>query len=221
MDSLQVTRTQIEREIAAHNWWHKIDLGYGIVTPGIDVTPEKIEAIKLPERLDGQTVLDIGAWDGAFSFECERRGAADVLATDWFVWRNGNRKGFDIAHRLLASKVRALEVKVEDILERGLGKFDVVLFLGVLYHAENPMLYLHTVRESCQKMAIIETVVDALDYPRPAVVYYPGATLNNDASNFWGPNQLAVEAMLRDVGFARVEKVTTWLGNRMVFHAYI
>ncbi|MCU1369622.1 MAG: hypothetical protein JWO77_816 [Ilumatobacteraceae bacterium] len=69
-------------------WWHSIDLGDGIVTPGtkpLETLQAEIAALQLPEDLTGTTVLDIGAWDGAFSFECERRGA-DVTALDHFIW---------------------------------------------------------------------------------------------------------------------------------------
>ena len=63
-------------------WWHRIDLGDGRITPGRDATQEKLETLHLPNSLSGKTVLDIGAWDGFFSFEAERRGAVRVLATD-------------------------------------------------------------------------------------------------------------------------------------------
>ena len=70
------------------HWFHSIDLGDG-VTPPDTKSPEQLhtelEAIRLP-NLNDQTVLDIGAWDGFFSFQCEQRGAARVLALDRFVW---------------------------------------------------------------------------------------------------------------------------------------
>jgi len=97
-----------------------------------------------------------------------------------------------------------------------------VLFLGVLYHAEDPMRYLRIVRSLCREMAVVETHIDGLDYPRPMMVFYPGGTLNGDPSNYWGPNPAAVEAMLGEVGFARVERAGTFLGEtRMVFHAWV
>lgn len=71
-----------------NRWWHSIDLGHGVVTPGtkpIETMRAEIDALGLPEDLSGKSVLDIGAWDGAFSFECERRGA-QVTALDHFIW---------------------------------------------------------------------------------------------------------------------------------------
>ena len=63
-------------------WHHSIDLGQRIVTPGQDNSPRKLARLNLPRSLEGKTVLDVGAWDGYFSFEAERRGAKRVLATD-------------------------------------------------------------------------------------------------------------------------------------------
>jgi len=194
------------KEVDSVSWFHRIALGNGVVTPGIDDTPFKLTKIHLPDRIDGKTVIDIGCWNGAFSFECERRGAARVLATDWYCWQDGRKRGFDIAKKALNSRVEELEIKVENVSAAAVGKFDLVLFLGVLYHASDPIGYLRCVRDVCKEMAIIETLVDAEDYPRPAMVFYEGASENNDPSNFFGPNQLACEAMLREVGFRKVEK---------------
>ena len=69
-------------------WWHSIDLGHGVVTPGAK-SPEQLahelQAIALPD-LRGRTVLDIGGWDGFFAFEAERRGAARVAVLDHYMW---------------------------------------------------------------------------------------------------------------------------------------
>lgn len=202
------------------HWWHQIDLG-GVVTPGLDATPEKIKAVELPDRLDGKSVLDIGAWDGAFSFECERRGAARVVASDYFVWRNGGDRGFDYAHRALRSRVEKAVVSVEDLSPDSMGIFDLVLFLGVLYHSENPLLYLRKIRAMCRRQAIIETVVDGDDYARPVMVFYPGALLNNDPTNFWGPNTACLKDMLMEVGFHEVRLINRYVTGRAVFHAWL
>jgi tRNA (mo5U34)-methyltransferase len=216
------TASTIAHQVAEYSgWFHRIDLGQNVVTPGIDDTPLKLKHVHLPPRLDGFSVIDIGAWDGFFSFECERRGATRVVAADWFCWQGTGKRGFEIAREALQSKVEDVNVKVEDMSPEALGTFDLVLFLGVLYHAQDPMRYLRVVRSLCKGTAIIETLVDALDYPRPAMVFYPGRTLNNDATNFWGPNRLAVEAMLREVGFSTVKMVDRYYGNRMVFHANV
>jgi tRNA (mo5U34)-methyltransferase len=223
---------RLRQRVAARPWFHTIDLGDGIVTPGYDHSPTKIGYLGLPERLDGLSVLDIGAYDGFFSFECERRGAARVVAADHFCWTYGGmatKDGFDIAKAALKSRVEEKLIPVEDISPERVGVFDLVLFLGVLYHAPDMVRYLRMVRSVCRERVILETEIDAEDYPLPAAVFYPGNSLNNDASNYWGPNMACVEAMLREVGFKRVERFCTFNlsrrgtrpFHRAVFHAFV
>jgi tRNA (mo5U34)-methyltransferase len=213
----------IRDSVARRNWWHSIDLGHGIVTPGPDDSPTKLRGLGLPEDMSGKTVIDIGAWDGFFSFECERRGAT-VLATDYFCWTGPgiqNKGGFNIAKAALNSQVHEKTLQVEEIPGANLGTFDIVLFLGVLYHAPDPLGYLKIVRSITKGMAIIETHVDLLDLARPALAYYPAGALAGDPTNFFGPNELAVHGMCQDAGFSRVETVRpAYAATRMVFHAY-
>jgi tRNA (mo5U34)-methyltransferase len=86
--------------------------------------------------------------------------------------------------------------------------FDVVLFLGVLYHLRHPLLALERVASVTRELMIVETVVDLVGFRRPAMVFYPDRELNNDPTNWWGPNAAAVEAMIRSVGFDEVRRVT-------------
>ena len=184
-----------------------MDLGNGIVTPGLEkTTAEKLDWIGLPRDFSGKTVLDVGAWDGFFSFECERRGAKRVLATDSLMWRlETGRAGFDTAREALGSTVESLEIDVMELApERVGGTFDVVLFLGVLYHMRDPMLALERAASVTGERMILETHLDVLDVPRPAMAFYPFDELAGDASNWVGPNLLAVEAMLRATGFREV-----------------
>jgi tRNA (mo5U34)-methyltransferase len=69
-------------------WWHSIDLGQGVVTPGFKtpaIIARELQSLRLPP-LGGKTVLDIGAYDGYYSFAAERLGARRVVALDHFVW---------------------------------------------------------------------------------------------------------------------------------------
>src|ERR1051326_1573020 len=95
---------ELKQKVAAIQWWHRIDLGNGIITPGRDQTQDRLPGLGIPEDLRGLSVLDIGAWDGFFSFEAERRGAKRVLATDHFCWSGpgwGTKDGFDFIHGTL------------------------------------------------------------------------------------------------------------------------
>ena len=201
--------------MARQGWFHTIDLGDGIVTPGRDESARKLSWIGLPPDLRGRSVLDVGAWDGFFSFEAERRGAERVVAVDGPAWREpawgpggfGTKAGFELARRALGSAVDDRELDLEDISEETVGRFDVVLFLGVLYHLKHPWAVLERVASVCDGLLIVETHADLLDLRRPAMALYPGDEVAGDASNWWGPNVAALRAMLREEGFARVEVV--------------
>ena len=199
----------LRAEIAAIEWWHPIDLGNGVITPGADVhIRARLAEIQMPENLAGQSVLDIGAWDGFFSFEAERRGAARVLATDSFCWDGGGwgtKKGFDLARRALNSRVEDKWIEVLDLSPETVGIFDVVLCLGILYHMKHPLLMLERVASVTRKQLIMQTQVDMLGIDRPAIAFYPDTELNGDPTNWSGPNPAAVMAMLHTVGFDRVD----------------
>jgi tRNA (mo5U34)-methyltransferase len=224
----KLTPQELQREIADISWFHRIDLGHGIVTPGCDNSPEKLQYFGIPADLRGWSVLDIGAWDGFFSFEAERRGARYVLATDHFCWDGGGwgrKTGFELARQALNSRVHDKRIGVMDLLPETVGVFDLVLFLGVLYHMRHPLLALEKVARVTGTQLVLETHVDLLDCPRPAMAFYPGRELNSDPTNWCGPNPPMVEAMLRDVGFKKVVVHAGPIGAnsgspRMVFHAW-
>lgn len=201
---------ELRRAVAQIRWFHRIDLGDGLITPGEDNTPEKLKTLHLPQDLRGTTVLDIGAWDGFFSFEAERRGATRVLATDDFCWGGGGwgtKAGFDLAHRALGSKVESKQIGVLDLSPETVGVFDLVLFLGVLYHMRHPLLALERVASVTARQLILETGVDMTWFTKPLIAFYPGAEAVGDPTNWCGPNPAAVLAMLKLVGFRTVRVV--------------
>jgi tRNA (mo5U34)-methyltransferase len=221
-----MTVPDLERRVAAHRWYHSIDLGGGIVTRGIDDTPVRLARLDLPASLEGLSVLDIGAWDGFFSFECERRGAARVVATDYYSWHGsgwGAKAGFELAREALGSHVEDVDVDVMDIAPGRLGTFDLVLFLGVLYHLRHPLLAIEKIAAVTRGTLILETVVDLVGLGRPAMAFYPDRELNADPTNWWGPNQEAVVGMLKSAGFDDVRVVTPtpgplYRGARAAWH---
>jgi tRNA (mo5U34)-methyltransferase len=207
-----VREEELRKAVAEIEWWHTIDLGHGIVTPGKDNSPEKLRFLRMPERLDDRSVLDIGAWDGFFSFEAERRGAARVLATDSFAWEGtnvGSKEGFELARRALSSKVEDRHIDPTELSPEAIGTFDVVLFLGVLYHLRDPLGVLERVASVTAPggLCIVETFVDLLHVRQPAAAFYPFAELNDDPTNWFGFNPAGADAALRAVGFSRVERV--------------
>jgi len=201
---------ELRTAVAAIDWYHSIQLRPGLVTPGRNKSASALQNIRMPASFAGKTVLDVGAWDGFYSFEAERRGAARVVALDTFAWdeRSGSAKsGFELARRALNSRVEDVEVEVLDISPDTVGTFDVVLFLGVLYHMRHPLLALEHVASVTKEMAIVETATDMRFSRTPVMAFYPERTRNNDSTNWWGPNPAAVKAMLHEVGFRKVVEI--------------
>lgn len=222
-------------------WYHSIDLPGG-TTKGVpskspEILARELRNLDLPD-LTGKSVLDIGAWDGYFSFACERLGAARVVSLDYHSWgidrrnpmakwttpdvqnlhayedyweRPGvfdftglpGRKGYDYAHRELGSSAEPVVGDFMTMDLAALGSFDVVLFLGVLYHLKHPLLGLERLRSITNDVAIIETegVSDTGTYAK----FIPGAELNEDPTNWWVPTEEALVAMCRTAGFSKVD----------------
>jgi tRNA (mo5U34)-methyltransferase len=203
----------LRSRVDAVTWFHTIDLGNGIVTPGRDDSASRLARMQIPDDLTGMSVLDVGAWDGYFSFEAERRGAGRVVAIDPGMWRstgdNGwtGKSGFELARRTLRSGVEDVDIELGELGPERLGTFDVVLFLGVFYHLRDPLPILERVASVTAEQLILETHADLLGMRRPAMAYYAGSEVSDDESNFWGPNAKLLEALLRDCGFNRMEIV--------------
>jgi tRNA (mo5U34)-methyltransferase len=192
-------------------WFHSIDFGAGLVTPGLDNTRERLDILQIPRDLTGQTVLDVGAWDGFFSFECQRRNAQRVVAADSFAWNGSGwstKAGFEFARRTRGSRVEDIDIDVLDLEPSRVGTFDLVLMLGVLYHMRHPLLALEAISSVTGRQLIVETHVDLTFLSRPAAAFYPGHDLLLDPTNWWGPNPQAIAGMLKTCGFTRVEIVT-------------
>ena len=170
---------------------------------GRDESPRKLGWIGLPRDLRGRTVLDVGAWDGFFSFECERRGADRVVALDGPAWSEpawgpggfGTRSGVRAraAGARLARRGRRHRARGRSRRRRS-GRFDVVLFLGVLYHLKHPWPVLERVASVCDGLLIVETHADLLDVRRPAMALYPGDELGGRRVELVGPERRRADA---------------------------
>jgi tRNA (mo5U34)-methyltransferase len=191
-------------------WWHSIDLGDGVVTPGFK-DPELLERewtqLQLPD-LKGKSVLDIGTWDGWFAFRAERAGAERVVALDHFVWqeRPRGRDGFNLAHSTLGSSVEAIEADFMTMDLSSLGTFDVVLFLGVLYHLRDPLGALGRLRQITSGTALVESEAAIFGGMEDlsACQFFETDECAGDPTNWWAPTAPALLGMCRAAGFANV-----------------
>lgn len=190
-------------------WFHSVDLGGGFITPGFkghDMLRDEADVV-FGYPVAGKTFLDIGAWDGFFSFEAERRGASRVLATDWHCWGGtgwGTQAGFNYSREALSSKVEDLQIDVPDITPEAVGMHDIVLLSGVLYHVTDPLMILKRAADVTRECLIVETAVALVDVKEPAMQFLNAMPGNSDPSNFWAPNPAAVVAMLKWCGFKTV-----------------
>jgi tRNA (mo5U34)-methyltransferase len=226
-------------EVDAIPWFHSIDLGNGVVTKGLS------EAQQPEDRFPpfgGRSVLDIGAWDGYYSFMAERLGASRVVALDHYAWgvdidargeywtacaatgtlpdqsrdltefwrpELPGRRGFDFAAAALGSKVepRLADFATMDLTE--LGVFDVVLYLGVLYHMKEPLTCLERLRSVTREVAVIETQAVHLQHVEEAKVvqFYGGGELNHDFGNWYIPTMDGLHSLCRAAGFRSVTTI--------------
>jgi tRNA (mo5U34)-methyltransferase len=191
-------------------WYHSIELPDGTVIPGlqsIETLRERIARFPIPQNLAGKRVLDIGCWDGWFSFEMERRGAT-VVAVD-----SAKQPSFLEARKLLNSKVEYVVEDVCHLSPRDIGYFDIVLFFGVLYHLKHPLLALEKVCELTRDMACIESlVIDDPPQPNaiPLLEYYENTELAGQFDNWCGPNTSCLLAYCRTAGFVNPRLIGVW-----------
>ncbi|MGH9075273.1 MAG: class I SAM-dependent methyltransferase [Acidimicrobiales bacterium] len=218
-------------------------MGGGVVTPGLksaDRLALEVDALNLPD-LTGRSVLDIGAWDGYFSFEVERRGASRVVALDHYAWsvdqalqrrrtqereargervppwhddpelwqpdQLPGRAAFDLARRRLGSRVEPVVGDFMTMDLASLATFDVVLFLGVLYHLQDPFVAMRRLLEVTRGVAILETVCVVVPGREDHQLWelFEGDELDSDPNNWWAANAAGLAGMCRAAGFTTVE----------------
>jgi tRNA (mo5U34)-methyltransferase len=207
-------------------WFHNLHFGEVQTAPNHplgDFPGQKWRRIAhaLPADLTGRTVLDIGCNAGFYSLEMKRRGAAHVVAID--------SDARYLAQARFAAEISELSIdfrrmSVYEVARLG-ERFDVVLFMGVLYHLRHPLLALdlihdHAARDLLVFQSLLRGSEEALhlehDYPfvergvferrgYPAM-YFVEHRYAGDPTNWWIPNRACAEAMVRSAGFQIVDK---------------
>jgi tRNA (mo5U34)-methyltransferase len=220
---IELSHDEIRRKVEALGpWFHNLHL------KGVETAPHHFLgdypnikwrqfADALPEDLTGRSVLDIGCNAGFYAMEMKRRGADRVV-------------GIDTEREYLEQARFAAELNGYDIEFRSLSvydvgalgeRFDVVLFMGVLYHLRHPLLALdlihaHVARDllvfqSMQrgsaevpslKRDYLFWETDHFDDPAYPKLHFVEHSYSQDPTNWWIPNRACVEAMLRNAGFA-------------------
>lgn len=207
------------------NWFHNMEL------MGIPTAPNHFlgdyPAVKwrriehaIPQSLKGQTVLDVGCNGGFYSIEMKRRGAARVVGID--------SDPVYLSQARFAAEVNELDIDfiqmdVYDVAELG-ERFDLVIFMGVLYHLRHPLLALdllhqHVVKDLLLFQSLLrrspEVAALLPNYPFEEteifqregypVLHFVEHWYASDQTNWWIPNRACAEAMLRSAGFAIID----------------
>ena len=229
----ELPRSEIERRIAAvPHWHHRIAFSPEVSSPG-SYDPSSLLARLGLGDLRGKRVLDVGTRDGFFAFACERLGA-EVVAIDNYPPQH---TGFEVAKEILGSRVEYQLANVYDVTSEQLGTFDVVLFLGVIYHLRHPLLALDRLRALCRGELYLESLVcdeaffTDLDTTRslrslapdlaalPLAQFLPYGRFHSDWTNKWVPNVACLRALVEDALFV-AEEVRTW-GDRALVRARV
>ena len=192
-------------------WFHRMELPGGLITPGwSDPNADKLPYFGLPEIMTGMRVLDIGHAEGFFSFEAERRGAAEVIGIENYP---PMVRKFEICRAALDSHARSYLSSVYDLKPQTFGTFDLVMFFGVLYHLRHPLLALEKIHSVCTGTLLMQTATCGSESNKPLAEFHPFGLHSgppehplHDPTCFWFPNTACCLAMLQHVGFKEVEE---------------
>jgi tRNA (mo5U34)-methyltransferase len=212
---------EIRDAVDAHQlWYHTLELGAGVVTPGwFDLRPI-VGKMPWPD-VAGKRCLDIGTWDGFLAFELERRGASEVIATDisdpaGWDWALRLRslgpevmgqmagektgKGFEIAKHALGSQVERMEINIYDLAPERVGTFDVVVCGSLLLHLRDPVRALEAIHGVCGGRFLsaeqVSPTLSAMHRRRPVAHFSAG-----DRGRWWVPNVAGHRRLLEAGGF--------------------
>ena len=210
-----------------YRWYHTIDLGDGVTTPGKYDHQPLLQHYGLPETLEGKTVLDIGPAHGFFAFEFERRGAARVVTCELPKWsmHDGDpdtsmkfradddhpdtkatlHGALDFAIAQRNSKVERLYQTIYDISPSTTGTFDIVFCGSVLLHLTDPLRALYAIRTVTREVAIIATGIDPSRISRGPVARFVGKPGDH---TFWLPTLECLVSWAKAASFGRVEKIS-------------
>lgn len=214
-----------ERVAEIPYWYHRIELP-GVVTPGW--APLSLESYRVPLDLRGMRILDIGSWDGFWTFEALKRGAREVVAIDDFSdpanflgkdlvpW-----KSFDLCREALGfseQQCPRFDMSIYDVSDETLGQFDVVFCFGTIYHCRYPLLALDKISAVCKDSLYVESAV--LDYYSPyqkpeeidrtyagaqyVMEFYAEKQYGDQPTNWWVPTLHCLGQMIRASGFPEV-----------------
>lgn len=236
---------ELARAVGRYTWYHTLELGQGVVTPGMFDHRPVVNRYLLPDELSEKRCLDVGTMDGFWAFEMERRGAVQVVAIDlddpetldWPVSIRAkapktlgltNDERFRLAHRQLRSKVERKTLSVYDLSPDILGTFDLVFCGDLLVHLKDPITAVERIRSVCRGSAVLCTPIVKLRFGRRRAL----AVLDGiENFQWWVFTMSALERLALSAGFSRVPEKGVfrlpartggqWEGRRGVIRALV
>ena len=206
---------ELARLVGTVDWYHSLQLPYGIVTPGTFDTANELRRIPFPTSLRGKRCLDVATANGFWAFEMERRGATEVIAIDLpphrMDWPAGadargadgqevtGRRGFDIAHDALRSSVCWRNLSVYELAPDVAGEFDFVFVGSLLLHLRDPVAALTAIARVLRGELLSVDAISlplTLLHPRNPIVRFQA----RDWPLWWAPNLRAYRQIFGAAG---------------------
>lgn len=211
-------------------WYHKIDLGQGVITPGpeyeMDWVWDQIRETRKSIDYNGKKVLDLGTLEGLWAFEAERLGAKLVVATDCLYKAI---EKFLFCREVLDSKVmpffsvppyklwERLDSFIQDATSPRHNLFDIVQHLGLLYHQRDPLLSLSQSRSVLRTGGYLLIETEAIEDEERPYLLFNGIPqkepkeeywfrISKDVSTWWAPTIPCLKEMLKATLFEPIEE---------------
>jgi|GEM_PF-5938619 len=177
----------------------------GWTSPGANDVQSIFHLSAIPSDLSGFRVLDVGTTNGAIAFECERRGASSIVATDICP---PDVFGFDDIRKALGSSVHFVQASIYELPSTlRATEFDVVIAWGVLYHLRHPLLGLDALYQVAKGLVSVETLISG--NPGCHLDFFRLDEAHGDGSNWFAPTEFAMKQMFASSGFEQ-HNSETW-----------
>jgi SAM-dependent methyltransferase len=222
--------SSLQQQIDAIKWYHEFDFGDGLrsrsAADSSQASGHRTLWKFIEERLNtvhfqGKSVLDIGTWDGYWSFYAERRGAKRILATDDLTQNWSDGRGIHLAKELYKSAVQINQNMSVYQLASLNEKFDIILFLGVYYHLFDPFYAFAQIRHCCHPGTLL--LIEGAVWPSPSpatpasTCLGPGGAVYNfsDTGCEWLPSLEALQQIIHATYFSDGDRAVLGYPSRL------
>jgi tRNA (mo5U34)-methyltransferase len=207
------------------DWYHTIDLGHGVVTPGLVDHRRQLPYYALPDSMAGMRVLDVGTFDGFWAFEFERRGA-EVVALDVANWSDVDMPqrmrpyaaefeldretgaAFALAHEILGSKVKRFESRIYDVDPEVIGTFDLVFVSDILLHLRCPQRAIESLASVCRGEMLVADVFTPMLEGFGDLSF---AQYTAPSHTWWLPNANTLRSWMTVAGCESIEEISRFV----------